>query len=90
VHARIGDRVKHALVARHAGDHEPARLQVAQQQVERRRVKARVLRLQHEVVVALRLQQLGDAGGAVAALDGHRDDLSGSRSASGPGCRSRR
>ena len=60
-------REQHTEVSRHAREDQRARAQVLEQQIERRELEARVLRLQHEIVVIVRREQLGDRRSRTAA-----------------------
>src|SRR5687767_1614464 len=58
-HVGVSGREKHADIGRQSCDDHGFRLEVFQQCLESCRKKRRVLRLEHEVIGFLRLQQLG-------------------------------
>ena len=71
-HVGVVGGEEHAEITGHAGQDQRFGAEVGEQHLERRELKARVLGLQHEVIVLLGLQQLGDrlAAHAVAQAVG--------------------
>ena len=64
-------QLPHALVARHAGEQSLPHAQVLEQQTKRRPEEGRMLGLQHEIVVGIRREFVGDSGAPGAC--GQRD-----------------
>ena len=59
-HVGIGRRVEDAAIPSHAGEDETSHVEIGQQKFKRRGVEAGVLRLQDEIIVLFRMQQLCD------------------------------